>query len=148
MKFFFGHKKIQNDLQIRDLDDNHKRLMKVAFKNSHHEFEITKSSYNKNKFDRTFNDNEIIMITHHTLSNAFKKYNSKLDLKWKPAAIINKIVKNIYQVRLLNGREILVDTAEMKKIPQGLQDAIKKFNPSLQLPDTSDTNHTIKTSIT
>lgn len=128
---FFGHKFTKDDQLTRDLDMNHKNIMKIAFENSSREFDNIKNTYNKDKSTRYFWNNEIIMVTHHGLSNAFKRYNFKLDLKWKPARIINKIVENIYRVKMLNNREIIVDISEMKKIPSNLQAVIAKLNPTI-----------------
>lgn len=131
-KVLFGHDYHGTDSMIRDLDINHRQIMRIAYENSQKEFQKSKGCYNKDKGLRIFNIDDIVMITHHSLSNALHKYNSKLDLKWKPAKIISKIVNNIYRVRMINSREVLIDVSEIKRIPVSLQKAIEQMNPSLQ----------------
>jgi hypothetical protein len=108
------------------LDAGHFKIMKWAYKNSLRKFNYNQKYYNKDKSIRNFNIGDIVMVRIHTLSNALKKYNAKLDINFQPAIIIEKCFANAYKVKISNAKQIICDISDIKNISQDLQDILKE----------------------
>lgn len=127
VQVFFGFMPSSGDKLIRRDDLQHKLLMKRAFKNSMKKFSYNCNQYNKNRQNREFFINEVVMVRTHKQSNFLKKFNAKLEPKYQPALIIRNTFSNAYLVKLPNDRQVVVDISDIKSISEDLQSIIKKF---------------------
>lgn len=134
VEVFFGF--IPNDpkeLVIPHNDDKHKQIMKYAYENSINKFNWNKNYYNKDKFVRKFSPGDIVMVKKHNLSNAFNKFNAKLEAKWIPTVILEKTFNNGYRVRNNDNRVFICDLTEIKNISLNLQSLLRENNNNLKI---------------
>lgn len=122
----FGTENVNMERPVRLLNDEHKSIMKQAYHNSMRKFECNKRYYNRDKRTRYFNPGTIVMTSTHKLSNAFKKFNYKLAQKYEPAMIINGNFQNGFSVKLSSGRSVIVDVADIKHVPDELQNILRQ----------------------
>lgn len=99
--------------------------MSWAYDNSMKKYVYNQRFYNRNKNVRDFKVGDIVMIKFHSLSKAINKYNSKLDIKWQPAIILEKVFGNGYRVKTAYDRTMICDVSQIKDISLDLQEIFK-----------------------
>lgn len=125
---FYGMKPDDNNEDpVRKLNQQHDDIMQQAYKKSLIKFEYNANYYNSNKQQHKFAINDIVMVTKHNLSKAAIFYNSKLDVKYIPAIIIDVPYSNAVKVKFANNNIAIYDVSELKTISVELQEIISNL---------------------
>jgi hypothetical protein len=112
-------------------DDNHKRIIKLAYENSRKSYESRKLEYDKHATRREFEVGTWVMAKYRTLSSSGHNWMKKLAAKYQPVKIIRKVGHNMYEVEDGFRARHTLDV-------RSLNNVIPELNERLQAEDTDD----------
>jgi len=112
-------------------DDNHKRIIQLAYDNSKKSHEARKSEYNKHASNREFEIGSWVMAKYRTLSSSAHNWASKLAAKYQPVKILKKIGHNTYEVEDGHRAHHILDVRSINNV-------IPEINDRLQEVDTDN----------
>lgn len=122
---------MNNQNQVPINDENHRKLIELAYSNSRKSYESRKLEYNKHATRREFDIGLWVMAKYRTLSSSSHNWMKKLAAKYQPVKIIKKLGHNTYEVEDVFRAKHIIDVRSINNI-------VPEINERLQANDTDN----------
>lgn len=118
------------ETQIPANDENHKRLVRIAYENSKASYTARSKEHNKHASQREFNPGEWAMAKYRTLSSGQHNWMGKLAAKFYPVKITRKVGHNTYEVNDTLGQNHTLDVRSLRATNTELNEILETLENS------------------